>query len=561
MLKLVRLLGPTLVVCLGQWALGKTLAHQEQQPWLPVLLSIVPVLWAFLLLRFVLPPVAAALLVLALDLALHLAHHTKATLTGEPLSWSDLSQTENLGIVGQYITPTQTLLTLGLVLGLIVWVRHEAQGHYLRVHWLARTTCWLVLTPLALQPWWPQASARLARWLEQPYSGYVQWNWASNVQANGLPLHLLQTSKRPMPARANAEQKVAFEQLQAPQTPQAQSLPARPQHIITILCEACWHDAQLFREAFAPLRAQGMREFRAVSPAYGGGTVNAAFEMLTGLPSRGVLSGIIYQEYKNLLSDRAWAWPRQLHASGYLTLALHNHERKFWQRHVVNPKLGFDDFLGREELNIQDPAYFADDKYLFDAAWQQLQRHPGQPMFMHMTTVYTHGPYPPENDQGERNYTRRLRQTLQQTASFVHRVTQRYPDSLILLVGDHKPALTRYLFANGVLTAQQFEATGDSDDSFVFDMEHLQEEVVGDVPGYIYHRDAQQVQNYLQRIQGLPMFCMTQVADELFVRSGLPAFEFARRQGLCDAGRALGYEATVAAYPSWLYQQSLFAAR
>ena len=556
MLKLVRMLGPALLVCLGQWALGKTLVHQEQQPWLQLMLSIVPVLWGFLLLRFVLPPVSAALWVLLVDLALHLAHHTKSALTGEPLSWSDLSQTENLGIVGQYLTATQMLLSLALVLGLVAWTRHEARQPYLRTRLLPRTVCWLLLGPLALQPWWPQASTHLARWLAQTPTTYVQWNWASNVQANGLPLHLLQTSKRPMPGRASAEQQAAFAQLQ---TPQAPPVPARPSHIITILCEACWHDARLFRDAFAPLRAQGMREFRAISPAYGGGTVNAAFEMLTGLPSRGVLSGIIYQEYKTLLSPQAWAWPRQLHQQGYKSVAIHNHARTFWQRHVVNPKLGFDTFLGREDLQIEDPAYFADDRYLFDAAWQQLQSHPGQPMFMHLTTVYTHGPYPAENDHGERNYARRLTRTLQQTAAFVHKVTQRYPDALILLVGDHKPALTRYLYANGVLTLQQFEATGDTDDSFVFDLDHLQEEVVGDVPGYIYHRDAQQVQNYLRRIQGLPMFCMTQIADALFVRSGLPAFEYARQQGLCDGDPRLSYEDTVARYPSWLYQQSLFA--
>lgn len=554
----MREIGPALLVCLAQWALGKILVHQDQQAWLPVLLSITPVLWAYLLLRFVLPPVATALLVLGTDLALHMAHHTKSSLTGEPLSWSDLSQTDNLGIVGQYITPLQAMLALALLLGLMAWTRLEMRGPFVRTGLVPRAMGWLLLTPLALQPWWPDASVRLARWLDQPAPVYVQWNWASNVQANGLALHLLQTSKRPMPARASAEQRAAFAQLQAPLAPAA---PARPSHIITILCEACWHDARLFREAFEPLRAQGMREFRAVSPAYGGGTVNAAFEMLTGLPSRGVLSGIIYQEYKTQLSAQALAWPRQLHQQGYKSVAMHNHARTFWQRHVVNPKLGFDAFLGREDLNIEDPAYFADDRYLFDAAWQQLQSHPGQPMFMHLTTVYTHGPYPPENDHGERNYARRLTQTLQQTAAFVHKVTQRHPDALILLVGDHKPALTRYLFKHGVLTPQQFETTGDTDDSFVFDLDHLQEEVVGDVPGYIYHRDAKQVQTYLRRIQGLPMFCMTQIADELFVRSGLPAFEYARRQGLCDWEKRLSYDDSVAAYPGWLYDQSLFAPR
>ena len=552
----VRILWPALLVCLGQWMLGQSLARQEPQGWLPLLLSIAPVLWAFLLLRFVLPPVAATGLVLATDAALHLAHQRKSTLTGEPLAWSDLSQTDNLGIVGQYITATQVLLTLALLLALIVWTRHEARGPYVRTRLLPRIACWLLLTPMALQPWWPQASARLARALDQPYSGYVQWNWASNVQANGLPLHLLQTSMRPMPARANAKQRAAFEQLHTPPQP---ALPDRPSHIITILCEACWHDDRLFRDAFAPLRVQGMQEFRAISPAYGGGTVNASFEMLTGLPSRGELSGIIYQEYKSLLADRSWAWPRQLHKHGYRSVAIHNHERTFWQRHVVNPKLGFDEFLGREDLNIQDPAYFASDQHLFDAAWQQLRRHSGVPMFLHLTTVFTHGPYPSENDHGERNYARRLGQTLQQTAAFVHKVTQRYPDTLILLVGDHKPALTRYLYTSGVLTARQFEATGETDDNFVFDLDHLQAEVVGDVAGYIYHRDKPKVQAFLHRVQGRPLFCMTQIADALFVRSGLPAFEFAQQQGLCARQPMPSYSDALASYPGWLYEQSLFA--
>ena len=556
MLRLVRILWPALLLALGQWALGVSLAHQEPQGWLPVLLSTVPVLWAFLLLRFVMPPLAAAGLVLAVDAALHLAHQRKSSLTGEPLAWSDLSQTDNLGIVGQYITPTHILLALALVLGLIVWTRHEARKPFVRTRLLPRTALWLLLTPLALQPWWPQASAQLARWLGQPGVDYVQWNWASNVQANGLPLHLLQTSKRPMPARANAEQRAAFERLQTPSQP---PLPDRPGLIITILCEACWNDERLFREVFAPLRAQGMREFRAISPAYGGGTVNAAFEMLTGLPSRGVLSGIIYQEYKTLLSPKAWAWPRQLHGSGYRSVSMHNHARTFWQRHVVNPKLGFDSFLGREDLNIQDPAYFADDQYLFDAAQREIRSHPDRPLFMHLTTVYTHGPYAQESDHGERNYARRLSRTLQQTAAFVRQVTQQHPDALILLVGDHKPALTRYLFASGVLTAQQFEATGETDDSFVFDLEHLQEEVVGDVPGYIYHRDKAKVQAFLQRVQGRPMFCMTQIADQVFVRSGLPAFEYAQQQGLCERQPLPSYSEAVAGYPAWLYQQSLFA--
>jgi len=196
-LRLVRILWPALLLALGQWALGVSLAHQEPQGWLPVLLSTVPVLWAFLLLRFVMPPLAAAGLVLAVDAALHLAHQRKSGLTGEPLSWSDLSQTDNLGIVGQYITPLQAMLALALLLGLIAWTRRELRLPYVRTGLLSRAMGWLLLTPLALQPWWPQASVRLARWLDQPAPAYVQWNWASNVQANGLALHLLQTSKRP----------------------------------------------------------------------------------------------------------------------------------------------------------------------------------------------------------------------------------------------------------------------------------------------------------------------------------------------------------------------------
>jgi len=189
-----------------------------------------------------------------------------------------------------------------------------------------------------------------------------------------------------------------------------------------------------------------------------------------------------------------------------------------------------------------------------------LHTNPRQPMFMFLTTVYTHGPYPADHDQGEGDYSRRLTHTLQETAEFVARVIQHLPDTLILLVGDHKPGLTRYLYEQGVLTVRQFEQTGDKNEDFVFDLDNLKREEIGDVPGYIYYPNQQRVEEFTRRAHSAPMFCMMQLADEIFVSSGLPAFEYARQQDTCNRYLQNGYDMTVASYPSWLYDQSLFAA-
>ena len=84
-----------------------------------------------------------------------------------------------------------------------------------------------------------------------------------------------------------------------------------------------------------------------VSP-YGGGTCNSEFEMLTGMSMSYLGSGV----YPYMVYDLSSApgLGRQFRDLGYGTTAMHPNRATNWNRDVVYPDLGFDEFLSIEDF-------------------------------------------------------------------------------------------------------------------------------------------------------------------------------------------------------------------
>lgn len=401
----------------------------------------------------------------------------------------------------------------------------------------------LLLFPLVFHP----SISRTAEVIGEPITvllaaagvEYRDWDWSSNVRHNGLLWHLLQTSQRQLPALPTSEQAQQYDAMIA----RAGSAPAVDE-VILVFCESCWHKDHHFVDNFEPLLDRGFQQFRAIAPTYGGGTVNGAFELITGLPANGALSGVIYQEYANDIRAGAHTLPAALAENGFVTVSAHNNNASFWRRDEVLPKLGFQRFIGLEEM-AERHAGWTRDYVLYDTALSVRAEMLG-PKFLFLTTVYSHGPYTINDDLGEQDYAYKLRTSIQDLVAFTDTVLADNPDALILVVGDHKPPLTEYFFHHNILSRAMLAG-------LVRD-----QAAIGDVPVYIYYSDKARMGGMIEMADGSSFFCLAYALNDYFLGATVPAFEFSADHNLCTQGSDQRYEALTQEYPDWLYHSILF---
>lgn len=524
--------------------------------WFPIIISTTPVIFTYHIIRFVAPPLLTGVVLSEILIVLSLANRVKASLTNEPISWSDLTTINNISIVWRYITICYSVILIVFILIAIgaIYIKQPTSKNRVKSLIPHFMIC-LTTIPVAFSPYVITYESKIQLWAAQTARkldvGYITWDWSRNIKTNGLPLHLVQTSTRKFPASASDPERIQFEELSANNF----GNPTRPKHIIFILGESFWHDKENFAEIFSPLKECGFEQLRAVAHAYGGGTANVSFEILTGLPARGkALNGTIFQEYKSQIAENAHTLPQYLRGKGYLTVAAHNNSRKFWQRHIIKPKFGFDRFIAIEDMD--GIAGNTDDSILYETALKVIKERKDQPLFLDLVTMHTHGPYKLSNDFGEGDYTKRLSVSMSRLVDFVNKVKTISPDALILIYGDHKPSLTRYFYEKKIIPADQFDAIGSKNEEFRFSFNYSRE-LTGDVPVYVRHTDKERVKQFASHANGLPFFRLIQTLDEEFIHSGTPAFEYSRIH-ITPNCKNKTYKEVVSEYPDWLYSLSIF---
>lgn len=525
--------------------------------WIPIAISLSPVLLIYLLLKLIIPSILSVLIVSFTIAILSIINKIKLSLANAPLVWNDLSTFSNISLVGHYFNYWHALVVVLFVFFCILSCCIYSTRKITKKYYALHLSLCLAITPFATFPYVNVFNEKLESTMSYASKkagvNYIFWNWGQNIQRNGLPLHLVQTSRRTMPAAPTETQRRSFDYLKN----QPSNNMKRPKNIIVILFEAGWHDDANFKNLFSEFEKIGLVEFRAIAPVYGGNTVNSSFELLTGLPSRGVLKGVIYQEYTSLISDNAETFPRYLHKVGYSTIAAHNHYKSFWQRNIIMPKFGFNKFLGLEDMAHGQSLGWADDSVLFDAAIEELNKNISQSHFLFLTTVFTHGDFKFNDDYGEQDYAERLSVSIKRISEFILRVKALEEDTLILVAADHKPALTRYFYEKGVLGRDQFSSIGERNEDFIFSLDSSME-LIGDVPAYIYYHDSAKIYNFIKKANNEPYFCVAQALDEEFTNVGVPAFVFSKLNSICNNNNLMNYDTIVANYPDWIYSLSIF---
>ena len=169
-------------------------------------------------------------------------------------------------------------------------------------------------------------------------------------------------------------------------------------HIVAVQCESFFDARRVFEgvspqvlKHFDALTRQSSQAGRLNVPAWGANTVRTEFSFLTGVPP--VALGVHqFNPYRKLARCDVPTIASALKQHGYRTVCVHPFSAKFYDRDVVFPALGFDEF-------IDIGAFLAADKsgpYIGDAAVADkvgaILGSATEPLFIFVITMENHGP-------------------------------------------------------------------------------------------------------------------------------------------------------------------------
>lgn len=194
-------------------------------------------------------------------------------------------------------------------------------------------------------------------------------------------------------------------------------------------------------------------------PVVGAGTANTECEVLTGMRTR--LFGPGEYPYQTCLKDQTVETVAyDLKANGYATHAIHNHRATFYGRNKVYANLGFDDFTSMEYMpKVQlTPKRWAKDAILSGQITKALNATPDQADLVFTVSVQGHGKYPTKqilkdpavtvsdcpsgcNRNAMEYYVNQIREMDDFVERLILMLTAREERSILVLYGDHLPAL------------------------------------------------------------------------------------------------------------------------
>jgi len=211
----------------------------------------------------------------------------------------------------------------------------------------------------------------------------------------------------------------------------------------------------------------GKTDTYSISPVFGGGTAQAEFEVLCGVPAFRALSGV---EFTLFTGVKTSCLPSILDDAGYHTMASNASKPNFFNAIPAYKGTGFQDiFFPKENAPDMDTylstgdvkkEWYMSDERLFSQnlayVGKYLEDHPGQPLFNYIMSIYGHTPHYMDetirpkvikllSKQKDKELELAVNQHYYRTeaiAQYVQGLLKIDPHSIIILVSDHVPPLS-----------------------------------------------------------------------------------------------------------------------
>lgn len=186
----------------------------------------------------------------------------------------------------------------------------------------------------------------------------------------------------------------------------------------------------------------------AITPTYASWTVRSEFELLFGLPVRGLNTPNMPQRE---LADRAQpALAQYYKAWGYNTVYVHPFQSTFYSRSRIYGHFGFEKMIFHDDstnttdftVPVEHFGTYVDDSTVFDQIIKEIKTSK-KPVYLHTTTMQNHQPYDqgddPEDEFG--NYLTWISHTNDGLEKFLSELDDIKEPTLVFFVGDHFPSL------------------------------------------------------------------------------------------------------------------------
>lgn len=186
----------------------------------------------------------------------------------------------------------------------------------------------------------------------------------------------------------------------------------------------------------------------AITPTYASWTVRSEFELLFGLPVRGINTPNMPQRE---LAEREQPALAQYYKSwGYNTIYVHPFQSGFYSRAKIYGYFGFekmiyhDDQEGTTDFTVPVDHFgtYVDDSSVFNQILYEIKES-DRPIYLHTTTMQNHQPYNQGDDPDDEfgNYLTWIEHTNNGLNSFLSELKKIDEPTLVFFVGDHFPSL------------------------------------------------------------------------------------------------------------------------
>lgn len=186
----------------------------------------------------------------------------------------------------------------------------------------------------------------------------------------------------------------------------------------------------------------------AITPTYASYTVRSEFELMFGLPVRGLNTPNMPQRE---LADREQpAFAQYFKSWGYNTYYVHPFQGSFYNRLDIYDNFGFDKMIFHDDIDgftdftvpVDHYGTYVDDKTVFDQLLDLIEKN-DDPVYIHTTTMQNHQPYDQGDDPDDEfgNYLKWVRHSNENLAAFLEKLDDIDEPTLVFFVGDHFPSL------------------------------------------------------------------------------------------------------------------------